>query len=236
MLEGITAQGWFWGIFGAAAWLIFYSRFFFQWLASEFKKRSVVPVAFWYQSCIGSFMLLIWAWYTQSPLGALSQSFNLIPYSRNLIHIWRGQGTLSRTRYILTHLVVLLVVIAACVVVVTTWYREYDLRQAGPVAEARQAWFWLAVGVVGQFLFGLRFLIQWIATERRGESVVPVIFWYMGIVACILQFLTFAIRGGGEWLYAAGSIVTAFFFVRNIWLIKRTGNDAPGEDTAGSSQ
>ena len=41
--------------------------------------------------------------------------------------------------------------------------------------------FWVVIGFVGQFLFGSRFFVQWIVSEKRGESVIPEIFWYLSM-------------------------------------------------------
>jgi len=41
--------------------------------------------------------------------------------------------------------------------------------------------FWLAVGFVGQAFFSMRFVVQWIASEKRKESVIPVSFWFFSI-------------------------------------------------------
>jgi lipid-A-disaccharide synthase-like uncharacterized protein len=41
--------------------------------------------------------------------------------------------------------------------------------------------FWLSVGFVGQAFFSMRFLIQWIASEKRKESVIPISFWFFSI-------------------------------------------------------
>jgi lipid-A-disaccharide synthase-like uncharacterized protein len=41
--------------------------------------------------------------------------------------------------------------------------------------------FWLLVGFVGQAFFTMRFVVQWIASERRKESVIPVAFWFFSI-------------------------------------------------------
>lgn len=40
---------------------------------------------------------------------------------------------------------------------------------------------WLGVGFLGQALFSLRFLVQWISSERQRRSVVPVAFWYFSL-------------------------------------------------------
>lgn len=236
MLKEIAAETWFWAGFGALAWAVFYTRFYVQWVVSELKGRSVVPISFWYQSAVGSLLLLVWAWHTQSPLGALSQTFNLIPYSRNLVHIWRERGRLSKSLHFVTHAVVIFVVIAAVAVLAYTAWREYNINQEASAGEARRAWFWLSVGVLGQILFAVRTLVQWISTERQRKSVVPAAFWYISILAATLQFLAFAARGGGEWLYAVGMVATALIYLRNIWFIHRdTGTESPqGDERVGS--
>src|SRR5690554_46700 len=76
-----------WIAFSILAGVIFYSRFYLQWIVSEIKRESIVPPFFWYQSIVGSLMLMVWSIYDQSPLGALSQSLNVVPYSRNVVHI-----------------------------------------------------------------------------------------------------------------------------------------------------
>ena len=41
--------------------------------------------------------------------------------------------------------------------------------------------FWLAFGLVAQLLFTARFLVQWISSERAGQSVVPMAFWFFSM-------------------------------------------------------
>ena len=210
----------FWNAFGVVGGVIFYSRFYVQWLYSEFKRRSIVPPLFWYQSAIGSFTLLMYAIYCQSPLGALSQSVNIVPYTRNLVYIWKEQGKLSKSRNVVVHAFVGVVAVTGITVTLWLWWREYRITSGETVAQQRQTWFWLAVGLVGQGLFASRFLVQWIATERSRKSVVPPIFWYISLLAAALQCVTFFQRGGGELVYAIGLIATMVVYVRNIWLIR----------------
>lgn len=40
---------------------------------------------------------------------------------------------------------------------------------------------WIGIGLLGQFLFTSRFLVQWIASERLGESVIPSAFWWLSL-------------------------------------------------------
>lgn len=73
-----------WLVVGFAGQLAFTGRFALQWLYSEYKKRSVIPVGFWYLSLIGSALLLAYALYRQDPVFILGQSFGFVVYLRNL--------------------------------------------------------------------------------------------------------------------------------------------------------
>ena len=53
--------------------------------------------------------------------------------------------------------------------------------------------FWLSVGFVGQAFFSMRFLIQWIASEKRKESVIPISFWFFSIGGGLTLF-TYALH------------------------------------------
>ena len=50
---------------------------------------------------------------------------------------------------------------------------------------------WVALGLIAQFLFSMRFLVQWIASERAGRSVVPVTFWLFSIGGGTLLLIYF---------------------------------------------
>jgi lipid-A-disaccharide synthase-like uncharacterized protein len=207
----------FWTVVGVIGALIFYGRFYVQWIASELKKRSVVPVAFWYMSSCGSVMLLAFAVWSQSPLGALGQNINIVIYSRNLIHIWRNDGRLTKRLHAFVHGAVALIAFAALGFAGLTWYREYEITQDPSFEGAAENWLWLGVGVAGQALFAIRFLIQWIATERKRESVIPTIFWHLSVVAATLQCVVFFQRS--EWIFATGMATSIVIYCRNLWFI-----------------
>ncbi|WP_248920614.1 lipid-A-disaccharide synthase N-terminal domain-containing protein [Pseudomonas entomophila] len=73
-----------WLIVGFAGQAVFTGRFVLQWLYSEFKRRSVIPVGFWYLSMLGSALLLVYAIYRQDPVFILGQAFGILVYLRNL--------------------------------------------------------------------------------------------------------------------------------------------------------
>ncbi len=93
----MTQTGWnlnFWIVFGLIGQLLFTGRFLVQWISSEIKKESHIPVVFWYLSILGGAILLTYAIYRKDPVFILGQSFGLIVYLRNLSLIYKKKGEL----------------------------------------------------------------------------------------------------------------------------------------------
>ena len=78
-----------WLLVGFAGQACFTSRFLVQWLVSERRKKSVIPLAFWYFSILGGATLLSYAIYRRDPVFILGQSTGLLIYLRNLYFIRR---------------------------------------------------------------------------------------------------------------------------------------------------
>jgi len=77
------------GFFGQG---VFASRFIVQWIYSEKKGESSIPIIFWYLSIIGGICLLIYSIFRQDPVIILGQSFGILVYTRNLILIYRKKN------------------------------------------------------------------------------------------------------------------------------------------------
>lgn len=75
----------FWIIVGLIGQLLFFMRFFIQWIASERKGKSIIPIQFWYFSIAGAILLLSYAIYRRDPVFIVGQSTGIIIYSRNLV-------------------------------------------------------------------------------------------------------------------------------------------------------
>ncbi len=80
-----------WVIFGFLGQLLFSLRFVVQWICSEKKKQSCIPLAFWYFSIAGGLVLLVYAIYRQDPVFIVGQVVGLFVYARNLILIANHQ-------------------------------------------------------------------------------------------------------------------------------------------------
>ena len=78
---------------------------------------------------------------------------------------------------------------------------------------------WLIVGFAGQAIFSARFLVQWFASERAGESIVPVAFWYLSIAGG-LSLLAYAISRMDP-VFILGQAFGVIVYGRNLFLIRR---------------
>jgi lipid-A-disaccharide synthase-like uncharacterized protein len=78
-----------WIVLGFGAQLVFASRFIIQWVISERRKESVIPVAFWWVSFFGGVTLFAYFVWRQDPVGVLGQSSGIVIYARNLRLIYK---------------------------------------------------------------------------------------------------------------------------------------------------
>jgi lipid-A-disaccharide synthase-like uncharacterized protein len=86
---------------------------------------------------------------------------------------------------------------------------------------------WLAIGLVGQTLFGARFVVQWLHSEILGKSRFPRMFWQISVAAGVL-ILAYAIHRRDP-VFISGEAMTLAIFCRNLQLISRK---PPTEATA----
>ena len=78
---------------------------------------------------------------------------------------------------------------------------------------------WMIIGFIGQALFGARFIIQWIISEKQGESTIPLAFWYCSIGGSIV-LLTYAIHKQ-DIVFIVGQSLGSIVYIRNLILIDR---------------
>ena len=83
--------------------------------------------------------------------------------------------------------------------------------------------YFLIIGFIGQGIFASRFIFQWIYSERKGESYIPIIFWYLSIFGG-LGLLVYAIFRKDP-VIIAGQSVGIFIYLRNLILIYKKKNE-----------
>jgi lipid-A-disaccharide synthase-like uncharacterized protein len=78
---------------------------------------------------------------------------------------------------------------------------------------------WVLLGYAGQALFSMRFIVQWLASERVGRSVIPVAFWFFSIGGGILLFVyALYIR---DPVFILGQGFGLFVYLRNLYFVLR---------------
>ena len=79
--------------------------------------------------------------------------------------------------------------------------------------------FFMILGFIGQFFFSMRFVVQWIASEKHKKSVVPLSFWIFSVLGSSL-LLIYAIYRKDP-VFILGQAPNLLIYFRNIWFIKR---------------
>jgi lipid-A-disaccharide synthase-like uncharacterized protein len=93
---------------------------------------------------------------------------------------------------------------------------------------ARLDW-WAVLGFIAQALFGMRFLVQWIASERAGRSVIPLAFWTFSIGGGVLLLIYALSRKDA--VFIAGQAFGLFVYLRNLHFIMRDRKPRPAVHT-----
>ena len=78
---------------------------------------------------------------------------------------------------------------------------------------------WLIIGLGGQALFSMRFLVQWYQSERQKKSVIPVEFWYFSIFGGITLF-SYAVYKQDP-VFIIGQSTGLIIYSRNLYFITR---------------
>src|ERR1700733_7716030 len=83
---------------------------------------------------------------------------------------------------------------------------------------------WVVIGFVAQGLFTMRFLVQWIASERAGRSVIPLAFWIFSIGGGLLLLVYSLYRR--DPVFIAGQAFGVFVYLRNLYFVLRERKQA----------
>jgi lipid-A-disaccharide synthase-like uncharacterized protein len=78
---------------------------------------------------------------------------------------------------------------------------------------------WVILGLIAQGLFTMRFLVQWIASERAGRSVIPLAFWWFSIAGGLL-LLVYALYRKDP-VFILGQAFGVFVYLRNLYFVLR---------------
>jgi lipid-A-disaccharide synthase-like uncharacterized protein len=194
---------------GGIAQLLFSARTLLQWIISERNKKVLTPSLFWKLSLIASFLLFVYGYLRNDFAIMLGQVLTYFIYVRNM----QLQGEWNRM-----HQLVRIFIIIFPLIIITIGYNNnkqdiYNLLNS----EAIPDWL-LYLGIISQIIFTLRFVYQWIYSERKKESSLPLGFWMLSLLGASLIFLYAIFRK--DPILIAGHTFGIITYIRNIMLLR----------------
>lgn len=82
--------------------------------------------------------------------------------------------------------------------------------------------FWICIGMIGQAMFSMRFIVQWIVSEKAKKSIIPNLFWYFSVSGGSLLLAYSLYRQ--DPIFILGQSMGLFVYLRNLYLIIREKN------------
>jgi len=181
----------------------YFSRFLVQWRMSEKAKKSVTPRVFWWLSLAGVLLAGTGAFGEKEWILVPAFIVNGFLYTRNLMLSSKtGASPLGPAPAMLFGLV------AAAFVLYFGMDQTPELEQGAEL--------WILAGILGQAIWGTRFLVQWFLSERLGKSHFPIGFWWMSIAGAMLNLTYTAWLGKPHFM--AAYLIAWFVPVRNLIL------------------
>ena len=195
---------------GAIAQILFSSRLLLQWILSEKHKKILTPVLFWELSLLASFLLFIYGYLRDDFAIMLGQTITYYIYIRNM-QLQNQWKKFAKPLRIFIYIFPLLILLYG--------YNNgiYD-RQKLFHNENIPSWLFI-LGIVSQILFTFRFIYQWLYSEKRKESHLPLGFWVISLSGSFL-ILAYAIFRKDPVLFA-GQLTGFVVYFRNIVIIKK---------------
>jgi len=195
---------------GFLAQLLFSGRLILQWILSEKNKKVLTPSIFWKLSLLASFLLFVYGYLRNDFAIMLGQALTYFIYIRNL----QLQGEWQKAPKFLR---IFLWIFPVLIVIYSFNNNTYDLVklfQNKDIPFALLLW-----GSVAQVIFTLRFVYQWIYSEKNKESSLPFGFWLLSLIGS-LMILIYAILRKDPVLFV-GHMMGSIIYSRNIILSKK---------------
>ena len=200
-------------VIGFLAQVFFSARILLQWILSERAKKVISPAIFWQLSIVGSYLLFVYGWLRDDFVIILGQIISYYIYIWNLDkkHQWKKLPFIIRTLLLLTPVAAILYMLKDASAFVDQFFRNEKIP------------LWLLIyGSMGQIIFTLRFVYQWIYSKRKDESLLPIGFWVISLLGSLI-IVSYAIYRRDPVLIL-GQSTGLIAYSRNIYLSRRAGN------------
>ena len=196
-------------IIGFLAQVCFSGRLLFQWIMSEKAKQVVSPSIFWLLSLLGSYLLFFYGWLRSDFAIILGQLISYYIYIWNLDIKNEWKKIPRPIRYLL--IATPFMAIGYMLNELQDFIRKFFHNEDIPL--------WLLIwGSLGQIIFTLRFIYQWIYSRKRQKSLLPLGFWVISLTgSCII--VSYALVRHDPVLIL-GQSTGLIVYIRNIWIMK----------------
>lgn len=195
---------------GLIAQLLFSLRLLIQWGFSEKENKVVTPTFFWIVSLIASFLFFIYGFLRNDFAIMLGQIITYYIYIRNL----QLQNQWNRLQ---KGIQVVFINFPLIVLSITLLRGEFDFSQLFN-QDFIPIWL-LSLGIISQLIFTLRFIFQWIISEKNKFSQLPETFWVLSLVGSIL-ILVYSIYRKDPILFI-GHTFGIIIYSRNLMILKK---------------
>ena len=201
-----------WIIYGIGflAQILFSGRLILQWIVSEKNKKVLTPSIFWKLSLLASFLLFVYGYLRNDFAIMLGQALTYFIYIRNLQLQGEWQKAPKPLQWFLWVFPALLVVYSFN----NNTYDISNLFRNSDISTSLLIW-----GSIAQVIFTLRFVYQWIYSEKSKESVLPMGFWILSLIGSVM-ILIYAIFRLDPVLFV-GHIMGSVIYFRNIILSRK---------------
>ncbi|HDR51669.1 MAG TPA: lauroyl acyltransferase [Mariniphaga anaerophila] len=198
---------------GFLSQVLFFARNIAQWFLSEKEGEVISPAVYWQISLAASILMFIYGVLRNDFAIVLGQIIVYMIYIRNLQlkKVWHKMHVAAR---------LLAVVIPLICVSWLFWGESYNFSSM--LKNENVPLLLLIWGSAGQVIFTFRFIYQWIYSEQRKDSFLPLGFWVISTIGSLMIF-TYAIYRLDPVLFAAHSL-GLFIYIRNILLHSGRGS------------
>lgn len=196
-------------IIGFLAQVCFSGRLLFQWIMSEKAKQVVSPSIFWLLSLLGSYLLFFYGWLRSDFAIILGQliSYYIYIWNLDIKNEWKKIPRPIRYLLIATPFMAIGYMLNELQDFICEFFHNEDIP------------LWLLIwGSLGQIIFTLRFIYQWIYSRKRQKSLLPLGFWVISLTgSCII--VSYALVRHDPVLIL-GQSTGLIVYIRNIWIMK----------------
>ena len=200
-------------VLGFISQVLFFTRTLIQWVLSERAQKVLSPTIYWVLSIAASYLFCIYGWFRNDFSILLGQFITYYIYIWNL----NANGVWNKI-----HLAVKIVLITTPICAIGYVIKNGDYFVDNFLSHPSIPMWLLIFGSMGQVIFTLRFVYQWIYSIRRNESVLPLGFWQISLMGSGIIFMYGIFRS--DPILILGQSIGFIAYTRNIILYQKELN------------